>query len=134
MPKKVSSAIGTGLTVGNRKLPKKIPSHKILRTLKYTSWSKINLKSTNKPEFIKEAYSKDRFYTLANSNFIFFKRILLEQSPLKNTKSPITTPKNYDDHLSHLNIESTLPRASGAPIFALVLSTVKKMDILPFSG
>ena len=35
--------------------------------------------------------------------FYLFKRILLEQ-PLKNTKSPITTPKYYDDHPYHPNI------------------------------
>ena len=29
------------------------------------------------------------------------------EQPLKNTKSPITTPKKYDDHPYHPNIGST---------------------------
>ena len=33
---------------------------------------------------------------------------MLEQ-PLKNTKSPITAPKKYDDHPYHLNIGSIPP-------------------------
>ena len=45
----------------------------------------------NKPEFIKEAYSKD-LLLYPNKYLGFFSWILLEQ-PLKNTKSPITTPK-----------------------------------------
>ena len=43
-----------------------------LRTLKYTFLSKINLKNTNKPEFIKEAYSKDVFLYPNKYLFYFF--------------------------------------------------------------
>ena len=51
-----------GMTVGNpRKLTKKIPSHKNLRTLKHTHWSKVNLKNINRSEFIKETYSKELY-------------------------------------------------------------------------
>ena len=58
------------MTVGN---PKKYQA-KNLSTLKYTSWSKINLKNTNKPEFNKEAYSNIYFYSLlTNTSFIFLK-------------------------------------------------------------
>ena len=55
--------------------------NKILRILKYTSWSKINLKNTNKPEFIKEAYFF--YYTLTNTIFISLKNFAW------------TTPKKY---------------------------------------
>ena len=44
-----------------------------LRTLKYTTWSKINLKNTNKPEFIKEAYSKELFLYPNKYQFCLFK-------------------------------------------------------------
>ena len=39
----------------------KILSHKNLHTLKHTPWSKINQTNTNKPEFIKETYSKELY-------------------------------------------------------------------------
>ena len=79
-----------------------------LRTLKYTSSSKINLKNTNKPEFIKEAHSKDLFYTLTNTIFIFLKDFAWTTP--KNTKSPITIPNIYDDYPHHPNIGSIPPR------------------------
>ena len=44
-----------------------------MRTLKYTSRSKINLKNTNQPEFIKEAYSKDLFLYPKKYQFYLFK-------------------------------------------------------------
>ena len=44
-------------------------------------------------EFIKEAYSKDLFLYPNKYQFCVFKGFCLNNS-LKNTKSPITTPKN----------------------------------------
>ena len=58
-----------GMTVGN---PKKIPSHKNMRTLKHTFWSKINLKNAHKLEFIKETYSKELYHY--NSTFLYPKK------------------------------------------------------------
>ena len=59
------------MTVGNpRKLRKKYQAIKFAHP---KIESKFNLKNTNKPEFIKEAYSKDLFYTLTNTCFIFLK-------------------------------------------------------------
>ena len=51
--------------------------------MKYTSWPKIYLKNTNKPEFIKEAYSKDLFLYPKNTSFIFLRDFAW------------TTPKKY---------------------------------------
>ena len=79
-----------------------------MRALKYTSWSKINLKNTNKAEFIKDVYSKDLFLYPNKYQFYLFKGFSLI-NPLKNTKSPITTPKKSDDHLYHPNIGSNPP-------------------------
>ena len=66
--------------------PKNTKPWNLIRTLKYTSWSKVNLNNTNKPEFIKEAYSKDLFlYPVTNTSFIFF----------KGFRYAWTTPKKY---------------------------------------
>ena len=43
----------------SQKTTLKILSHKNLRTLKYTAWSKLNLKNTNKPELLKKRYFKE---------------------------------------------------------------------------
>ena len=45
------------------------------------------------------------FYTLTNTGFITL--IDFAWTAPKNTKLPITTPKNYDDHCYHPNIGSS---------------------------
>ena len=47
------------------------------------------------------------FYTLTNTGFNFLIDSVSLEQPLRNTKSPITTPKKYDDHPYHPNIGST---------------------------
>ena len=42
----------------------------------------------------------------------------MHEQPLKNTKSPISTPKKYDDHLCHPNVGNT-PPSPGAGTLAL---------------
>ena len=47
------------------------------------------------------------FYTLTNTGFVFL--IDFAWTTPKSTKSPITTPKKYDDHPYRPNIGSTPP-------------------------
>ena len=49
------------------------------------------------------------FYTLTNTSFVFLKDFAWTTP--KITKSPIETPKKYDDHPYHLNI-GIIPRAT----------------------
>ena len=99
-----------------------------LRTLKYTSSSKINLKNTNKPEFIKEAHSKDLFYTLTNTIFIFLKDFAWTTP--KNTKSPITIPNIYDDYPHHPNIGSIPPPPPGEAVVSWKVKGTIRLVVL----
>ena len=63
---------------------------------------------------LKKRFQNICFYTLTNTSY-FFKGSCFQEQPLKFTKSPIKTPKKYNNHPYHPNIGSTPPRAKIYP-------------------